>query len=252
LATNRGQWRPRRLHRAPGHSVLLRHSPHLPRPTRSSLRTSASSERERLLGERPGRLNEVDWHRKESRRVPFRGHLASSAETGAGRQSGRWPELGRPARNARASGRADQDAHRDVGDVARFSADPYHFGDQHRRSRTSFARSPARRVGRRLAARKRSASAFPALVLIRVTLRRCNATAVLTRLGSRRPAPVRPLGAVARVSAVITAPRPGHVAGCVSGSLPHGLLHFLARCPQRDVLISWDPPRPQASPHRPR
>jgi hypothetical protein len=83
-------------------------------------------------------------------------------------------------------------------------------------------------VARRLAERTRSALAFPALVLIRIMLQGWDAATVLTRLGSRRPAQgVSLLGAVARVTAMFTAQRPGYVAGCAPGSLPHGPLHFL-------------------------
>ena len=67
-------------------------------------------------------------------------------------------------------------------------------------------------VARRLAERTRSALAFPALVLIRIMLQGWDAAAVLTRLGSRRPAQgVSLLGAVARVTAMFTAQRPGYV-----------------------------------------
>jgi hypothetical protein len=78
-------------------------------------------------------------------------------------------------------------------------------------------------VARRLTGQRTAASAFPALVLIRITLQRWPAAAILTCLGSRRPAhDVSPLGTVARVTATFTARRPGHEAGCTSGSLLHG------------------------------
>jgi hypothetical protein len=85
-----------------------------------------------------------------------------------------------------------------------------------------------------------SALAFSALVLIRITLQAWDAATILTRLGSRRPAHgVSPLGGVARVAAVLTAQRPGHVACRASGSLRHGPLRFRARCAHWKVL-SWD------------
>jgi hypothetical protein len=96
------------------------------------IRTRAASR------ERSGRAQRGRWHAKESRRVSFRGHLPHRLQKPElGRESGCWPELGRPLHGTRArAGEPDQGAHRDVKDVARFSANPYHLGSQHLRSRT--------------------------------------------------------------------------------------------------------------------
>ena len=72
----------------------------------------------------------------------------------------------------------------------------------------SYARSPVG-VARRLGT-NRSALAFSSLVLIRIALQGSNAAAVITRLGSHRPAHgVSPRDGVAPVIAGLAAQRPG-------------------------------------------
>jgi hypothetical protein len=105
--------------------------------------------------------------------------------------------------------------------------DPYHFGGQHGRCRPfirPFLQSASPDAWR---GEERSHSAFPALVLIWITLQRWGTAGALMRLGSHRPAyGVSRLGAVARVAAMFTVRRPGPVAGCASGSLPHRPVRF--------------------------